>query len=61
VSKDLSFGPVERVDFVVAFQPENIVALRYSDANALRKACAFLRWIWTSFEFKERAKLPQQR
>ena len=31
MSKDLSFGPVERVDFVVAFQPENIVALRYSD------------------------------
>jgi hypothetical protein len=26
------------------FEPENIVALRNSDANALRKACAFLRW-----------------
>jgi hypothetical protein len=28
--------------FVVAFQPQNIVALHDSHANPLRKACAFL-------------------
>ena len=31
-------------DFVVAIQPENIIILRNQDVNALRKACAFLRW-----------------
>jgi hypothetical protein len=41
----LSIGPVKRLDFVVAFQPENIVALHDCVANALRKAFAFLRWI----------------
>jgi hypothetical protein len=31
-------------DFVVVFQPENLVAFRNVDASALRKACQFLRW-----------------
>ena len=31
-------------DFVVAFQPDNIIALRNSEANALRKMCHTLRW-----------------
>jgi hypothetical protein len=31
-------------DFVVVFQPENLVAFRNVDASALRKACEFLRW-----------------
>jgi hypothetical protein len=31
-------------DFVVVFQPEEIVAFRNRDAAALRKACGYLRW-----------------
>ena len=31
-------------DFVVVFQPEEIVAFRNRDAAALRKVCRFLRW-----------------
>jgi hypothetical protein len=31
-------------DFVVAFYPEDVVALRHSEAAPLRKMCAFLRW-----------------
>jgi len=31
-------------DFVVAFQPDNIIALRNSEASALRKMCHALRW-----------------
>ena len=31
-------------DFVVAFQPDNIIALRNSEASALRKMCHSLRW-----------------
>ena len=31
-------------DFVVAFQPDNIIALRNSEASALRKMCHTLRW-----------------
>jgi hypothetical protein len=31
-------------DFVVTFQPDNIVAMRHSEANALRKMCHSLRW-----------------
>jgi hypothetical protein len=31
-------------DFVVAFQPENIIAVRNTEANALRKMCHTLRW-----------------
>jgi hypothetical protein len=31
-------------DFVVGFYPEDIVALRHSEAEPLRKMCAFLRW-----------------
>jgi hypothetical protein len=34
----------EKDDFVVAVQPDNIIALRNADPNALRKACSFLRW-----------------
>jgi tRNA threonylcarbamoyladenosine modification (KEOPS) complex Pcc1 subunit len=30
--------------FVVAIQPEDIVAFRNADASALRKLCHFLRW-----------------
>jgi hypothetical protein len=31
-------------DFVVTFLPENIIAMRHSEANALRKMCHALRW-----------------
>jgi hypothetical protein len=31
-------------DFVVTFQPDNIIAMRNSEANALRKMCHTLRW-----------------
>ena len=31
-------------DFVVAFQPEDIIVFRYNEASALRRACHFLRW-----------------
>jgi hypothetical protein len=31
-------------DFVVVFQPDNLIALRNLDPNALRKACTYLRW-----------------
>ena len=31
-------------DFVVAFQPDNIIVFRHSAANDLRKMCRYLRW-----------------
>ena len=31
-------------DFVVAFQPEDVIVFRNSDACALRKICGQLRW-----------------
>ena len=31
-------------DFVVAFHPQNIIALRHSEAHELRKMCHSLRW-----------------
>jgi len=31
-------------DFVVAFQPENIIMFRYNEATALRRMCYKLRW-----------------
>jgi len=31
-------------DFVIAFQPEDIVVFRHAEARALRKACVVLRW-----------------
>jgi hypothetical protein len=31
-------------DFVVAFQPEDVVIFRNADACALRKICGQLRW-----------------
>jgi hypothetical protein len=31
-------------DFVVTFQPDNVIAMRHSEANALRKMCNALRW-----------------
>jgi hypothetical protein len=31
-------------EFVVCFYPEDIVAFRHTEPNALRKACTFLRW-----------------
>jgi hypothetical protein len=33
-----------RLDFVVAFQPENYVIFRSTDPNALSKVCRQLRW-----------------
>jgi len=32
------------VDFVVAYQPDNIVVFRHGVANELRKLCRKLRW-----------------
>jgi len=31
-------------DFVVAFQPDNVVVFRHNAAHALRKLCYQLRW-----------------
>jgi hypothetical protein len=31
-------------DFVVAFQPDNVVIFRHSDASKLRTMCQKLRW-----------------
>ena len=31
-------------DFVIAFQPEDIVVFRHAEATALRRACVVLRW-----------------
>jgi len=31
-------------DFVVAFLPQNIVAMRHSEAKELRRMCHSLRW-----------------
>ena len=31
-------------DFVVAFQPEDVIVIRSPDACALRKICGQLRW-----------------
>ena len=31
-------------EFIVTFQPEDSIAFRSHDAQALRKVCAFLRW-----------------
>jgi hypothetical protein len=31
-------------DFVVAFLPQNIVAMRHSEAKELRRMCYSLRW-----------------
>ena len=31
-------------DFVVAFQPDNVVVFRHNVANELRKVCRSLRW-----------------
>ena len=31
-------------DFVVVFVPEDVVVFRNPNADALRRACAFLRW-----------------
>jgi hypothetical protein len=31
-------------DFVITFLPQNIVAMRHSEANELRKMCRSLRW-----------------
>ena len=32
------------VDFVVAFQPSNVVVFRHGDAGELRRMCGRLRW-----------------
>lgn len=31
-------------DFVVAYQPDNVVVFRHSEAGKLRKMCHSLRW-----------------
>jgi hypothetical protein len=31
-------------DFVIAFQPEDLIVFRNASAAALRRACSFLRW-----------------
>jgi hypothetical protein len=31
-------------DFVIAFQPDDIVVFRHAEASALRKACVVFRW-----------------
>ena len=31
-------------DFVIAFQPDDIVVFRHAEATALRRACVVLRW-----------------
>jgi hypothetical protein len=31
-------------NFVIAFQPEDMIVFRHSEARALRKACVVLRW-----------------
>ena len=31
-------------DFVVAYQPDNIIVFRHAEANKLRKMCHSLRW-----------------
>jgi hypothetical protein len=31
-------------DFVIAFQPEDLIVFRNASADALRRACNFLRW-----------------
>ena len=41
--RQVSISP-DGEDFVVAFQPDNIIALRNSEASALRKMCHSLRW-----------------
>jgi len=32
------------MDFVIAFQPEDVIVFRNDDAAALRKVCRQLRW-----------------
>ena len=51
VGKSLSNGPGRRVsikrdgkDFVVAFQPDDVVVFRHQRAIPLRKLCCALRW-----------------
>jgi hypothetical protein len=34
----------DREDFVVAYQPEDVVVFRNGDARALRRLCTQLRW-----------------
>ena len=31
-------------EFVISFQPEDLIVFRHAEARALRKACVFLRW-----------------
>jgi hypothetical protein len=51
VGKSLSNGPRRRVsikrdgkDFIVAFQPDDVVVFRHERAIPLRKLCSSLRW-----------------
>ena len=34
----------DQEDYVIVLQPEDLVLFRDPNANALRKACNFLRW-----------------
>ncbi len=31
-------------DFIVAYQPDNIIVFRHAEAGALRRVCRQLRW-----------------
>ena len=31
-------------DFVVAYQPDNLIVFRHAEASALRRVCNLLRW-----------------
>jgi hypothetical protein len=51
IGKSFGYGRGRRVsirrddkDFVVAFQPEDHVVFRHTDASALRDVCRKLRW-----------------
>jgi hypothetical protein len=44
-------------DFVIAFQPEDIVVFRHAEATALRRACVALRWEVVSDTVAEAAEL----
>src|SRR5215470_1160693 len=45
-------------DFVIAFQPEDIVVFRHAEATALRRACVVLRWEVVSETVAEASNPP---
>ena len=48
-------------DFVISFQPEDLIVFRHAEARALRKACVFLRWEVVSDTFPKRMIWPPGR